>query len=496
MINRKKIYRAISALLISGSLFIMPYASAEVYNADGEYTASKYEMLENAEQRAINNAMRHAQEQIKIYIENYSREKNLKLLDDEVIAIAENVLKFVENPTIKKDSLEDGSIKISAAVKIEIDDADLEKYFKKSLSNRLQIKSRFESFRKSNEEQEKRIKELEKQIAAGISTAQQEEYIKSQFANEDKIFLSNKKVNEGWKMYSQGDYKKVFEIFDEAVNLNPNNAEAYAGRGTTYDDLKQYDAAIADYNKAIELGLNSSWIYNNRGVSYMEGLKQYEKALADYNKAIEIDQNNVFAYSNIGFVYQELKQYDAAIAEYSKAIEIDPNYPLDYNERGIIYYDLKQYDKAIADFNKVIEIDPNDISALNNRGLVYHDLKQYDAAIADYSKAIEINPNEAMSYNNLGWLYVEMKDYSKAIIECNKAVELAPNVSNFYDSRGWAYLGLKDYENAVKDFNKALELDPKMSYSYQGRGKCYQEMGETEKASADFAKAKELGYTE
>lgn len=79
-INNKNFSNAILALLINGSLFVMPVASAEIYTADGEYTMSKYETVDIAEQRAIKDAMRHAQEQAGIYIESYSRMKNFQLL--------------------------------------------------------------------------------------------------------------------------------------------------------------------------------------------------------------------------------------------------------------------------------------------------------------------------------------------------------------------------------------------------------------------------------
>jgi len=103
---------------------------------------------------------------------------------------------------------------------------------------------------------------------------------------------------------------------------------------------------------------NKAIAYNNRGNVY-QYLEQYDKAISDYNKAIELNPNYAKAYNNRGVAYDDLKQYDKAISDYTKALELNPNYAEAYNNRGLVYSDLKQYGKAISDFNKVIELNPN-----------------------------------------------------------------------------------------------------------------------------------------
>ncbi|MEI0701468.1 tetratricopeptide repeat protein [Brachyspira intermedia] len=69
-------------------------------------------------------------------------------------------------------------------------------------------------------------------------------------------------------------------------------------RGYTENYLEHYVEAIKDYNKAIELDPNNSYIYYNRGVS-KENLTQYKDALKDYKKALELDPNNGYAKNSI-----------------------------------------------------------------------------------------------------------------------------------------------------------------------------------------------------
>jgi len=114
----------------------------------------------------------------------------------------------------------------------------------------------------------------------------------------------------------------------------------------------QYDKAIADYTKAIELNPRDAKAYNNRGNAY--GNKgQYDQAIADYTKAIELNPRDATTYYNRGMSYGKDKgQHDQAIADYTKAIELNPRFAAAYNNRGIAYYNKGEYDKAWEDVYK------------------------------------------------------------------------------------------------------------------------------------------------
>jgi Flp pilus assembly protein TadD len=63
--------------------------------------------------------------------------------------------------------------------------------------------------------------------------------------------------------------------------------------------------------------------YNNRGIAYAEK-GQYDQAISDFSKAIEINPRYGKAYNNRGIVYRLTGRYDQAISDFNKAIEINP----------------------------------------------------------------------------------------------------------------------------------------------------------------------------
>jgi tetratricopeptide (TPR) repeat protein len=408
---------------MTGSLFFTSCASAEVYTGEGEYAMSKYETPAVAEERAKNIALRYAQEQAGVYIESYSHMKNFELLEDEIITIAANVLKFVEKPIIKKTFMEDGdTIKIFVTVKVEIDDKSIEKYLSKSIESRTQVNAQLEELRKANAAQELQIAELKAKIAES-PTVQNEQQLTEIFANEDNIFLANQKIEEGWKLYVEKKYDAAAEIFDEAVGLNPQSSQAYMGRGT----------ALAEIGK-------------------------YRKAFEDLNKSAELNPNNAVSYLNLGATYADLKQYEKAIENYDKALEIKPKYAMAYFNRGVAFYRLGRCEEAIESYTKAIELDPKNEVFYTNRGSAYDESGQYERGIEDFNAAIKINPKYASAYNNRGWAYMNIEKYSQAIESFTQSIKLNPNNSKYYINRAKCYHLMGDEKKSRADLDKYHSL--------------------------------------
>ncbi|MBW7992521.1 MAG: tetratricopeptide repeat protein [Planctomycetes bacterium] len=167
------------------------------------------------------------------------------------------------------------------------------------------------------------------------------------------------------------------------------------------------------YEKLFGLGPKSAEDYYNQGTEYADK-GQYDQAISEFTKAIEIDPMYAPAYHNRGFTYADQHQYDKAITDLTKAIEINPKNAAAYYGLGQAYCKKGQYDQAISEFTKAIEINPKDAEAYNNRGCAYDYKGQYDQAIADFTKAIEINPRYGKAYYNRGDTYKKKIEYEKA----------------------------------------------------------------------------------
>ena len=344
MIWGKFLRRAVSTLFIVLIMIFGSVTHAEIYTGiytgEGSYVMSEGENLGVAKERAKADAMQNAAEKAGTYVKSYARSKNFELEENIIETMTSNILKLIGNPNFSPlkelDNLE--GVLIHVVVKVQIDDSDINRWLNKNEQEKSMLVEQNEALRKANEEQARQIEELKRQLAQS-TTQQDKERITKEFANEDKIFLSNQKVDEAFKFYDKGEYSGAVKIFNEAIQLNPNNSLAYFGRGTSYDELKQDELAIQDFNKSLQLNPNFDMAYNNRGNAYSD-LGQKERAIQDFNKALQLNPNLAEAYNNRGNAYSNLGQNERAIQDYNKAIEINPNFDMAYYNRGTVYADL------------------------------------------------------------------------------------------------------------------------------------------------------------
>jgi tetratricopeptide (TPR) repeat protein len=117
----------------------------------------------------------------------------------------------------------------------------------------------------------------------------------------------------------------------------------------------------------------------------------YDEAIANYTKAIELDSTDRTSYNNRGRAFEKLNRLDEAYADFTKVIEIDPTDRNGYHNRGVIYYKKSEYQKAIDDYTKAIEIDPNFREAYTHRADAYQMMGRRNLADNDRQKAREIN---------------------------------------------------------------------------------------------------------
>jgi len=104
----------------------------------------------------------------------------------------------------------------------------------------------------------------------------------------------------------------------------PPDYTVYQNKGNANFVMGEYDAAITDYSKAIELNPKESSIYFSRGLAYFNN-KSFNPAIADFDKVIELDPKEAMAYFKRGNALEKVGNFEKALGDYQKAAELDPD---------------------------------------------------------------------------------------------------------------------------------------------------------------------------
>ena len=138
-------------------------------------------------------------------------------------------------------------------------------------------------------------------------------------------------------MHNANKIRIPYNLIKKNIIKQPNNEQLTTLNSMFVNGF--FEKALIETNRMLKLFPNSSIIY------------QIEAAINDYQLALEISPNFVEAYNNIGVALQNSGEIELAIKNYKKAIKINPNYANSYYNLSTLYKDQGDLDQAL-DYSK------------------------------------------------------------------------------------------------------------------------------------------------
>jgi tetratricopeptide (TPR) repeat protein len=120
-----------------------------------------------------------------------------------------------------------------------------------------------------------------------------------------------------------GKTAEALAEFNQAIELDPNNAQALYGRGLLYQGEKQHQLAIDDFTAANGLTPQRADPLLGRAVSYL-ALDKVKEAAADLDEAVQADPQNGQLWTTRGLAYERLGDKTKAAGSYGRAINLRP----------------------------------------------------------------------------------------------------------------------------------------------------------------------------
>jgi Flp pilus assembly protein TadD len=134
---------------------------------------------------------------------------------------------------------------------------------------------------------------------------------------------------QGNEFSQTGDFEKAVAEYKKVLDLEPQHVDAMSNLGVAYYNLGQLDEAIEQYSKAIEIAPSDADIHSNLAAAYVQKYQssraqgQLESALEEYTEAVELEPNLAEAHFGLGVVYVLLERNDEAILAFARFQELD-----------------------------------------------------------------------------------------------------------------------------------------------------------------------------
>ncbi|CAG8568070.1 8265_t:CDS:10, partial [Acaulospora morrowiae] len=325
---------------------------------------------------------------------------------------------------------------------------------------------------------------------------------------------------QGNAAFSAKEYVKAIELFTKAIEVDPSNHVLYSNRSASYASLKQYDKALEDANRTIELKKDWPKGYSRKGAA-LHGLGRREEARATYQEGLKCDPNNAQLKKALEEIESDsfaaklfpddvlvkialnpkLRPYldQPDFVEKIKAIQTDQsqlNIHLQdprikevflFLLTGNVNFESKDRDvpeseiKAESTKPSEPEPEPQNVSesepiekteeelnreaATNEKelGNAAYKKREFEKALEHYGKAQELDPTNITILTNKAAVLFEQEKYEECIKVCEEAIDIGREnradyklIARALGRIGNAYVKLGKLDEAIKFYNKSL----------------------------------------
>jgi serine/threonine protein kinase/Tfp pilus assembly protein PilF len=300
--------------------------------------------------------------------------------------------------------------------------------------------------------------EIAREIAAGLRltlTGEQKERLA-------KIYTDNP---EALRLYQFGrrnrsdrlDYNKARDYLEQAIQIDPNFAPAYA--------------QLAGVYHAIAAG----------GRADTEAARQKSEGAA--RRALELDDTLGDAHVVLASHRWYVGDRTGALSEFERALELDPNSAGVHSAYAKFLWRGGRHDEALAHFRRAQELDPLSPAKYVDLGIMLYTARQYDQALKEYRKALDLNQNYGPAHFNILCCYLAQGKYEEADAQTERAKAAK---DQFADARlaalGYAYAVLGKRAEAQKMLDEVNEMSNRSNVRPQHLALIYTGLGDKDKA--------------
>lgn len=267
--------------------------------------------------------------------------------------------------------------------------------------------------------------------------------------------------NAGVQAFNAMDKEKAKALFSEAVELDPNLAQALFGLTDIYLEEKDYAAAASAAERYMALQPEDAKGKRLAFQAYLGlGDEDKQRVLRAALKDTDFADNLAVQIFNRGAMASQKGELDEAVRQFRGALDLDPELTAAYSGLASVYYNQQAYDDALQAIDNLLQRDPDNLSGRRIRYLIHdvrNDQEHLDAAFDAYA---EIDPAGAADvlYQRADMDF-QHGEPEVARRNLEKVIALAPEMPRAYYTLGLVYFSI-DAAKAKQYLQKFIDMAP------------------------------------
>ena len=247
-----------------------------------------------------------------------------------------------------------------------------------------------------------------------------------------------------WSKRTAEELKQAVIFFNQAIEIDPNYAQAYAGLADSYTLLGVFG-----------------------GLPHSVAIPKAKEAAV---KALEMDDTLAEAHASLAAIKEWYERDNAgAEAEYKRAIELNPNYPTSHHWYALYLVKSGRNGEAVREIKRAQELDPLSPIIGSDVAVIYRDVGRYNEAVQQFRRTLETDPNFVVAHVELGRTFLFTGNYTDAVAQFEKAIELSADDARLLGELGYAYAVSGRRGEAVKILSELNDLSRRRYVPREGK---------------------------
>lgn len=262
----------------------------------------------------------------------------------------------------------------------------------------------------------------------------------------------------------KGEHQKAFALYNQALSLDNDIADAHKKRAIYEQEMKQWDKSIVDLTEVLRINPDGFVIYKIRGISHFYN-NDFQKAISDFSSYLKYDSTSAEVLGQRGMAYLKSHQRLRAYADFASS-----------------------NNKQTFDFKDMIHVVDSTLT-LGDTTLALYALNCFTKTTPDFTEAYVVKFKIFVARDE--WKAID-QEIGRAVVY-RRSEASKTDYAYLLTLQAMHYARQKKGEDALATFEKAIRIDKKNSEAYLERGKLLLAMGKTLKAQEDLEKASSLG---